>query len=121
MKTILVLEDNPLVRDNIAEILTMSGFEVIETNNGKEGLEVVKERLPDLILCDIMMPLVNGLEFLDEIKKNDLTANIPFIFISAISEKKEITDSMGLGADEYIIKPFEQHELMEKINKCLPK
>ncbi|TKB96060.1 response regulator [Pedobacter cryophilus] len=121
MKTILLLEDNPLVRDNIAEILTINGFEVIETNNGKEGLNALKERLPDLILCDIMMPVINGHEFLIEIKKNELTAKIPFIFISAISEKKEIKYSLGLGANDYVTKPFEQDELIEKINKWLPK
>ena len=121
MKTILLLEDNELVRDNIAEILSINGFEVIETNNGKEGLDALKEKLPDLILCDIMMPIINGHEFLIEIKKNELTAKIPFIFISAISERKEISHSLGLGANDYITKPFEHNELIEKVDKWLPR
>ena len=121
MKTILILEDNLLVRDNIAEMLIINGFEVIEANNGQEGLDALKEKLPDLILCDIMMPVINGHEFLLKIKKNILTAKIPFIFISAISEKKEIKYSLDLGADDYITKPFDQEELIEKIKLWLPK
>ncbi len=115
MKTILLLEDHPLIRENIAEMLLLKSFEVIESANGIEGLEELKKKLPDLILCDIMMPLLDGYEFLLEVKKHKNTAKIPFIFISAKTEKKEIQYGIDLGADDYIVKPFDQDELFSKI------
>jgi DNA-binding response OmpR family regulator len=119
MKTILILEDNYLIRENIAEMLEIKGFAIIEAANGKEGLKIMESNLPDLILCDIMMPLIDGYHFLAEIKKLKNSAKIPFIFVSAISEKKEVKAALELGADDYITKPFDEDELIEKVNQLI--
>jgi DNA-binding response OmpR family regulator len=120
MSTILLLEDHPLIRENIAEMLMINSMEVVECENGNEGLLALKGKLPDLILCDIMMPELDGYEFLVEIKKNKRTAKIPFIFLSAKTEKKEMQIGIDLGADSYLTKPFDQTELMAKIESFLP-
>ena len=120
MSTILLLEDHPLIRENLAEMLMMNSFEVIECANGNEGLLALKEKLPDLIICDIMMPELDGYEFLIEIKKNKRTSKIPFIYLSAKTEKKEMQIGINLGADAYLTKPFDQDELMAKIKSYLP-
>lgn len=120
MSTILLLEDHPLIRENIAEMLMINSIEVVECENGNEGLLALKDKLPDLILCDIMMPELDGYEFLVEIKKNKRTAKIPFIFLSAKTEKKEMQIGIDLGADSYLTKPFDQTELMAKIESFLP-
>lgn len=121
MKTALIIEDNPDIRENTAEILELAGFKVLSVENGKKGLVAASEHMPDIILCDIMMPEVNGYEVLENLKKNTLTAAIPFIYITASAEKSEEQRAMDMGADGYICKPFDVDTLMDTIEVCIDK
>jgi len=119
MKIILIIEDNPEIRENMTELLELNDFKVVSAMNGAEGISIAKEIKPDLILCDIMMPVVNGYEVLRQLKTNPPTAEIPFIYVTASAEKTEVKIGMDLGADGYIRKPFETSELMYTIKTCL--
>lgn len=114
-QTILVIEDNSDVRDNIVEILELSGYKVIEAENGKVGVQKAQAELPDLILCDIMMPVMDGYGVLYILSKNKETSSIPFIFLTAKADAKEVREGMIKGADDYITKPFEELELLQAI------
>lgn len=118
---ILIIEDNRDVRENLAEILTLSGYECKVAANGKEGVQAVFEDKPDLIVCDIMMPELDGFGVLRIISKNDVTADIPFIFLTAKTELTDIRRGMMLGADDYITKPFDDVELLDTIEMRLKK
>ena len=115
MKKILIIEDNIDVRENTAEILELANYKVCSAENGKEGLEMAKLTKPDLIICDIMMPIINGYEVLLHLNKDKLTASTPFIFLTAKTEKTDIRKGMNLGADDYLTKPFEENELLEAV------
>lgn len=115
MKTILLIEDNPEVRDNIQEMLELEGYEVLIAENGKSGVKLARENIPDLIICDIMMSQLDGYGVLHILNKNADTAAIPFIFLTAKIERADIRKGMGLGADDYLTKPFEPSELMTAI------
>jgi len=119
MHKILIIEDNKEIRENITELLDLEGYDVIEAENGKTGLQLVNETLPDLILCDIMMPVMNGHEVLTHLQTQSITASIPFIFLTANVEKKEILAGMALGAKSYITKPFETDKLLQEIKRWL--
>ncbi|HWZ02811.1 MAG TPA: response regulator [Mucilaginibacter sp.] len=119
MKTILVIEDNADIRENTCELLELEGYKVVTAINGNEGISLAKEELPDVILCDIMMPEANGYEVCIALKDNPSTSSIPFIFISASVEKKAIDEGISLGAVEYIQKPFDPQELFVAIKRCL--
>ena len=119
MKTILIIEDNLEIRENTSEILELEGYEVITAMNGKLGFELAKERMPDLILCDIMMPEMNGYEVFEHLKMNEKTSAIPFIFITASAEKSEVRLGLNMGAAGYIRKPFEENELLETVKNGL--
>lgn len=119
MHKILVIEDNREIRENISELLELEGCKVIEAENGKTGLQLVYETLPDLILCDIRMPVMNGHEFLEELKQQTFTASIPLIFLTAKVEKKEVTAGLEQGAKSYISKPFETAKLLQEIWRWL--
>lgn len=119
MHKILVIEDNREIRENICELLELEGYQVIEAENGKTGLQLVYEVLPDLILCDIMMPVMNGHEVLMQLKLQTFTETIPFIFLTANVEKKEISAGLALGAKSYISKPFETEKLLQEIKRWL--
>lgn len=106
MLKILVIEDNREIRENISELLELEGYEVIEAENGKTGLQLAYQVLPDLILCDIMMPVMNGHEVLEQLKQQTFTAAIPFIFLTANVEKKEISAGLEQGAKSYISNPL---------------
>ena len=121
MKTILLIEDNHDIRENTNEMLELEGYEVLVAMNGKTGLALAKEKIPDLILCDIMMPEANGYEVLNGLKNDHSTVNIPFIFLTASAEKSEVEAGLGMGADGYIRKPFEPDELFGTILECLRK
>lgn len=121
MKTILLIEDNEDVRENTAEILELSHFRVITAGNGKEGIEKVREHKPDLIICDIMMPELDGYGVLHVLSKDPDTATIPFIFLSAKSERTEVRKGMNLGADDYLTKPFDDMELLQAVESRLNK
>lgn len=121
MKTILLIEDDTTLRENTAELLELSNFRVITAPNGRIGIDKVKEHLPDLIVCDILMPEVDGYGVLESISNNPETSHIPFIFLSAKTEHKEVRKGMNLGADDYISKPFEEEELISAIESRLAK
>lgn len=115
MKRILVIEDDLFIRENIYEVLELSGYNVFTASNGKEGLDLAFELTPDLIVCDIMMPLADGFEVKERLSLNPSTKNIPFIFLSAKTETKELSMGITLGADDYITKPFEIKDLLKSI------
>jgi len=121
MKKILVIEDNLDVRENTCEILELSGYEVYSAENGKEGVQEAIKSLPDLIVCDVMMPVLDGYGALKILQKNPKTTHIPFIFLTAKAEKTDFRKGMNLGADDYISKPFQDIELIEAIEIRLKK
>ena len=121
MKKILLIEDNEDVRSNTAEILELSNYQVIVAENGKIGIEKALEHLPDLIICDIMMPMLDGYGVLHAIHKNDAIKNTPFIFLTAKTERGDFRKGMELGADDYITKPFSGTELLNAVDGRLKK
>jgi len=121
MKTILLIEDDRALRENTEELLELSGYRVITAPNGKIGIEVAKEILPDVIICDIMMPVIDGYGVLENLSADEKTRQIPFIFLSAKTEHKEIRKGMNLGADDYMTKPFEEEDLISAIESRLAK
>ncbi|MEJ2114346.1 MAG: response regulator [Flavobacteriaceae bacterium] len=121
MKKVLLIEDDIVLRENIAELLELSDFEVFEASNGKTGIEKAKTIIPNIIVCDIMMPELDGYEVLKELSKNKKTKYIPFIFLSAKTEHKDVRKGMDLGADDYITKPFNEEELINAIDSRLAK
>ncbi|HWY11312.1 MAG TPA: response regulator [Bacteroidia bacterium] len=121
MKKILLIEDNKDVRENTAEILTMAKYKVITAINGKEGVELAQKEKPDLIICDIMMPVLDGHGALHLLSKNEETSSIPFIFLTAKAERSDFRKGMEMGADDYLTKPFDDVELMNAIESRLKK
>lgn len=121
MKKILVIEDNIAVRENLVEILELSNYEVFDAENGKIGVQKALSNTPDLILCDVMMPELDGFGVLHILEKNTQTATIPFIFLTAKSEALDRRKGMNLGADDYITKPFDDVELLAAIEMRLKK
>jgi len=115
MKTILVIEDNENIRENVIEILSLSDYNVIAARNGKEGIDMAQQKVPDLIICDIMMPGIDGYGVLHVLHKDTRTQNIPFIFLTSKSERSDFRAAMELGADDYITKPFAGNELLHAI------
>ena len=119
MKKILVVEDNNDMRENIAEILELANFEVTTAENGKVGVRQTREQNPDLIICDIMMPELDGYGVLHILNRDPHTAGIPFIFLTARAEKSDMRKGMNLGADDYLTKPFEETELLDAVEARL--
>jgi DNA-binding response OmpR family regulator len=121
MKKILVIEDNSEVRENIAEILELSNYKVFTAEDGMLGVQAAIKEMPDLIICDIMMPQLDGYGVLHLLSKHIETYGIPFIFLTAKSEKSDLRKGMELGADDYITKPFDGIELLSAIEIRLQK
>ncbi len=121
MKKILLIEDNLEIRENTAEILELSGYNVVTAENGKIGVRLAKQEMPDLIICDIMMPELDGYGVLRILNQDPKMATIPFVFLTAKAEKSDFRKGMNLGADDYLTKPFEDSELMEVIEMRLKK
>lgn len=121
MTKVLLIEDDSVLRENIAELLELSDFEVLTAPNGKLGLKSININIPDIIVCDIMMPELDGYEVLNEVTKNNKTKHIPFIFLSAKTEHQDVRKGMNLGADDYITKPFTEDELVSAIKSRLAK
>lgn len=121
MKTILVIEDNEGIRENMAEVLELAKYKVLTAKDGKEGVDVALKNIPDLIVCDIMMPELDGYGVIHMLQKNTETATIPFIFLTAKAERAEMRKGMELGADDYITKPFSSAELLNSIESRLKK
>ncbi len=118
---IQIIEDNDDIRESIIEILELANYEVINADNGKTGIELATQHLPDLILCDIMMPELDGYGVLYLLSKNPQTASIPFIFLTAKAERVDVRKGMEMGADDYLTKPFDDMELLNAVESRLNK
>lgn len=118
---ILIIEDNAGIRDNIVEILELADYQVYEADNGKTGVQLAIAHLPDIILCDIMMPELDGYGVLYKLNKRPDTAAIPFVFLTAKAEHIDLRKGMELGADDYLTKPFDDMELLKCIESRLKK
>ena len=114
-KIVLLIEDDPIVRENTSEILELAGYEVFTAENGKKGVEMAKEVVPNIIICDILMPELDGYGVLQIISNLPQLQHIPFIFLTAKSHHEDLRKGMELGADDYINKPFEESELLRAI------
>lgn len=110
-----MIEDDNDVRENTAEILELANYEVFAAENGRRGVEMARGHKPDLVLCDIMMPELDGYGVLHMLGRDPATAEIPFIFLSAKAERSDVRKGMELGADDYLTKPFEESELLNAI------
>jgi len=115
MKHLLLIEDNNEIRENTAEILELAGYSVSTAENGKRGIEIALQKKPDLIICDVMMPVLDGYGVLHLVHKNPELAPIPFIFLTAKAERTDFRKGMEMGADDYITKPFEDIELLNAV------
>lgn len=119
MRKVLLIEDDSVLRENTAELLVLSGYEVITASDGKKGVKKAKECLPNVIVCDIMMPELDGYGVLRALTQDTSTRHIPFLFLSAKTEREDIRKGMNLGADDYLTKPFEELELIKAIESRL--
>jgi DNA-binding NarL/FixJ family response regulator len=119
MKKILVIEDEPEMRRNLLTILKLEKFQPVGAGNGRAGLAAVHRDKPDLILCDVMMPELDGHGVLDALRGDENTASIPFIFLTAKGEKEDLRSGMNLGADDYLTKPVARLDLLEAIHARL--
>ena len=121
MKTLLLIEDDTVLRETTAEILELEDYKVVVAANGKRGIEQARIMLPDLIICDIMMPELDGYDVFKLLSEDETTKKIPFIFMSAKTEIKDIRKGMDLGADDYLTKPVEEELLLSAIESRLAK
>jgi signal transduction histidine kinase len=119
MTKILVIEDEAPIRNNVLEMLDLEGFEALAADNGRRGIEVAREQMPDLIICDITMPELNGYDVLLDLRSRPETAAIPFIFLTARADRAFMRHGMELGADDYLTKPFSLAELRAAIQARL--
>ncbi|MEO6282356.1 MAG: response regulator [Dyadobacter sp.] len=120
-KKVLLIEDNPEMRENTAEILELANYEVITAKNGKEGVLQAASHNPDLIICDIMMPELDGYGVLHLLGKDERTSAIPFVFLTAKAEKEDYRKGMTMGADDYLTKPYDDVELLNAVEMRLKK
>ena len=121
MKKILIIEDQKVLREEVRDWFDFEGFLALAAQDGKEGVEMACKHLPDLILCDIMMPEMDGNEVLRQLRMNQATSLIPFIFMTALSERNQVRNGMENGADDYITKPFTRNELLNAVMARLDK
>lgn len=121
MQRVLLIEDNDDIRENTAEILELANYRVDTASNGKLGVEMALENIPDLIICDVMMPVLDGYGVLHLLHKNDSLKNVPFIFLTAKTERGDFRKGMEMGADDYITKPFNDIELLTAVESRLKK
>ena len=119
MKKILVIEDEPEMRRNLATVLRLEQFRPLPAEDGRIGIELAKKEKPDLILCDVMMPELDGYGVIAALRADQETAAIPFIFLTAKGEKPDIRAGMNLGADDYLTKPVAKHDLLDAIRSRL--
>ena len=116
---ILVIEDEPRVRANVATILKMEGFEVLEAAHGRDGVAAAQKHRPDLIFCDIAMPQLDGHGVLAALREEPATAKIPFVFLTARGSRFDQRAGMNLGADDYLVKPIDAADLLNAIKSRL--
>src|SRR5690348_12922549 len=119
MKKILVIEDEAETRDNLVLMLEMEGFRPLSAPNGRKGVEIAKRELPEVILCDVSMPELDGHGVLEALRADATTVSIPFIFLTARGDKKDLRIGMNLGADDYLTKPASAEEVLSAINARL--
>ena len=119
MKTILLIEDTAAILENLTEYLEMEGYQILTANNGKRGIELAKEFLPDLIVCDVIMREMDGHEVLRLLLDTAVTSEIPLIFSTSMAEKVNRAEALKLGAADYIVKPFELDVLLQMIKTCI--
>ncbi len=119
MNTLLLVEDHPVMRRKTSSILRMEGYEVLEAATAAEGIRIALDQLPDLVLCDIMMPDADGFRVLEAIRAHPATASTPFVFLTARGDKPDIRAGMNLGADDYLVKPVTRTDLLEAVDARL--
>ncbi|MCI0536139.1 MAG: response regulator transcription factor [Verrucomicrobiales bacterium] len=119
MKTILIIEDQPDMRENIATILEMENYAVLTAHDGAQGIEAAREEKPDLILCDVMMPKLDGHGVLQKLREDRTIAGTPFVFLTAKGEKRDLRMGMNLGADDYLTKPVTATDLLAAVSARL--
>lgn len=119
MTTILLIEDHTPLRENLCEMLTLEGYEIFAAENGREGLKLASQHLPALILCDIMMPGMDGYTVLERLRADATTKAVPFIFLTAKGTPPDIRAGMNLGADDYLPKPVSRNELLKAVRTRL--
>jgi len=119
MTKVLVIEDEEILRESILNILNINGFSAIEAGDGQSGLQLAKEVVPDLILCDVKMPELDGFEVLKALRQDPLTAGIPLLFLTAGNIQNVVSQGQQLGATGYLTKPFTTAQLLEAINQGL--
>lgn len=117
--SILIIEDEKIILENLNDLLEIFGYDCFTANNGVDGLMLGQNKLPDLIICDISLPGLNGFQVKAELNKSKETALIPFIYLTARAEKSSKTEGLALGANAYIIKPFKINELVEIVEKYI--
>jgi len=115
---VLLIEDNQDIRENAAELLELYGFEVLVADCGEAGLDLT-DLHPDLIISDVIMPGISGYDVFNQLQEDSLKKNIPFIFTTALSEKKDQDIAKVMGIQNYLIKPYDEAELINCIRKCL--
>ncbi len=119
VKRILVIEDDTKLRRQCAELLRLDGYEVFEARNGREGVERARHEIPDLVLCDITMPEMNGHRVLESLRAEPRTEHVPFIFLTGWSEQHDVRTGMNLGADDYLVKPVAPDDLIGAVRARL--
>lgn len=119
MPSILLVEDEAPIRANLRRFLVLEGYRVVEAANGIEGLAAIAAERPDLVLCDVMMPELDGFSLLGRLRSDPATATIPFVFLTASAEKVDLERGRELGADEYVTKPFNLPELLALVRRRL--
>jgi CRP/FNR family transcriptional regulator, polysaccharide utilization system transcription regulator len=119
METILLIEDTGDILENLAEYLGMEGYKVLIAKDGKAGVDIARETPPDLIICDVLMPVMDGYDVLRELKTTLKTSIIPIIISSSLGEEADKLKALELGADVYLTKPFEFEALLEAIKTCI--
>ncbi len=118
-RTVLVVDDDPVILRLLEVNFQMEGFEVLTAADGQEGVDSAKANLPDLVVSDVMMPRMSGLELVEQLKADDTTRDIPVILLSAKAQVDDIRAGLDAGADDYVTKPFEPLELVDRVNKLL--
>ncbi|WP_027000702.1 hybrid sensor histidine kinase/response regulator [Eisenibacter elegans] len=121
MPRILIIDDDKLTRTGITKLLESKQYDVLQAENGQKGLILALQEHPEVIICDVMMPGMNGYEVLQKLQENRHTAGIPFIFLTSKADVKDIRAAMLLGADDYLIKPFDEKELLDSIRSKINK
>jgi DNA-binding NarL/FixJ family response regulator len=119
VKRILLIDDEAKLRKQFAALLALEGFTVVEARNGREGIEVARREQPDLVICDITMPEMNGHRVLETLRSEPATAHLPFVFLTGWGEKDDIRSGMNLGADDYLVKPVEPADLVAAVQARL--